>query len=154
LCLSKHSILVDASQKGLKVNGYRFMIPATNKKISVRLGLKKSVARRIDEIAYRAGMMRHQLVERAIEYVIAHKVNIAEIAQNSTIKAFLSAPKEDLDAETSVRLYPEIHVQMEKICKLSGLTIRDFANYATAYYIIHVLKAINSESQLKHNVLQ
>ncbi len=123
------------------------MSHARKKKITVRLGLKKSVVKRIDEIAYRAGMMRHVLIERAIEYVIVHRLNIAEIARDQAIKAFLSAQKNDIDTGTSVRIDPDLYVQVQKLCKLSGLAIKDFVNYATAYYIIYVLKLTTQVSQ-------
>ncbi len=130
------------------------MAPVSNKKITVRLGLTINVMKRIDEIAYRAGVMRHVLIESAVEYVLKHKIDITEIAWDPAVKAFLNASKEDRISDTSIRIYPDIHKEIQKICKLTGLKMKDVINYATAYYIIYVLKVFNSESLSEHNVSQ
>ncbi len=121
----------------------------SNKKIALHLGVKRTVAKRFDECAYRAGLLRHELVERAIDYAIKHKLDMRKVAEDEKVRAFLSAPKNDYVPNYHARLYPDMHLALEKVAKKQNLSKKEYAQYATAYYVIYVLKLTTPESQLK-----
>ncbi len=119
------------------------------RKISIRLDVKKSVAQRIDEMAYRAGMQRHELVERAIDYALAHKLDVRKFAQDEKIHVFLSAPKEEITANIQARIYPDVYIALQKAIERYGVTQEEYVNLAVVYYIIRVLKLTSQVSQLE-----
>ncbi len=110
-----------------------------NKKISQRLSLKKTVLERIDEIAYRNGMIRHTFIEKAIEYAITNKLDMKKIKRDEKIREFLKAPKNDITTNTGVNIHCEFYVAVLRASKRYGMNMKEYIHYAIAYYAIYVI---------------
>ncbi len=121
------------------------------RKIPIHLGAKKSVINRIDEMAYKAGIMRHELFERAIKYALKRDLNIQKIAQDPIIQKFLSARQNDVTSNAYVRIDPQLYAELKKMTEKYGIRQKEFMKLVIAYYIVYVLKLVTPESRLKQS---
>ncbi len=97
--------------------------------------------------AYRAGMIRHNLIEHALKYAIKHKLDVNKIAKDPAIQTFLRPQKNDVSHDVCARIDPRIIEKIEKMARKQRVTQQIFASYAVAYYIIYVLKLVNLKYQ-------
>jgi len=129
------------------ITGYLIMTVLFNKKIQVRLTFGKTVFDRIEEVAYREGIMRHQLIEKAVEYALENNLNIRAVSKDSKVREFLKAPEDDIISAVSAKIYCDQFARVQKIAERNKISIKEYITYAVAYYILYVTKAQNSESK-------
>jgi phosphorylcholine metabolism protein LicD len=142
-CNKSYSVV----ERNKELNNAYTSAPHTSKlemgsKVQVMVGVKLSVAKKIDECAYRAGMARHIFIKNALIYAVTHKLDAKTLREDEKIKKFLNLSKKERRSDLYVRIRYGLVKEIDKLAKKQGLTQQEYVSTAVAYYIIYVLRLV------------
>ncbi len=100
----------------------------------------RSVANRIEAIAWRLNIMEATLVRRAVEYVLEYDVDLTKFAEETAMKEFLMRHSDEQLVGMRTSLDSKVYHEVLRRAKNLGLDRREFLNLCVAYYCLYFLK--------------
>ncbi len=113
--------------------------PKYRKRVAVHVTASDEVRQKIDNYAYRAGVMTHTLIENALKYAVQNNFDAREHENDPAIMNLLRPKPGDVLTTVDARVEHYIAGKIERMARRQGLEKRDYVRILLSYYIIHVL---------------